>query len=178
MRTRANDPNKVQELMDSIKEIGLQVPVTTCSFLLIYVWNPCIGFGVYTLFRLYLCFCRVCYLCENECRGVGVLSFLYHEDSLGVVWVGLYVEMQLLFYLIFKICLLTGKVWVYKKNISKTILMDMLEWFFSGSSNSNICVAFHTVNWLLSVPIMIEPVLEMSGEKLLILSLTWVFFFS
>ncbi|RDX85297.1 Sulfiredoxin, chloroplastic/mitochondrial [Mucuna pruriens] len=27
MRTRANDPNKVQELMDSIKEIGLQVPV-------------------------------------------------------------------------------------------------------------------------------------------------------
>ncbi|QCD82904.1 sulfiredoxin, chloroplastic/mitochondrial [Vigna unguiculata] len=27
MRTRANDPNKVQELMDSIKEIGLQVPI-------------------------------------------------------------------------------------------------------------------------------------------------------
>ncbi|XP_024437903.1 sulfiredoxin, chloroplastic/mitochondrial isoform X2 [Populus trichocarpa] len=26
MRTRANDPNKVKELMDSIKEIGLQVP--------------------------------------------------------------------------------------------------------------------------------------------------------
>ncbi|EOX96916.1 Sulfiredoxin isoform 3 [Theobroma cacao] len=28
MRTRANDPNKVQELMDSIREIGLQVPVS------------------------------------------------------------------------------------------------------------------------------------------------------
>ncbi|XP_044507809.1 sulfiredoxin, chloroplastic/mitochondrial isoform X2 [Mangifera indica] len=28
MRTRANDPNKVKELMDSIKEIGLQVPVS------------------------------------------------------------------------------------------------------------------------------------------------------
>ncbi|KAG6753388.1 hypothetical protein POTOM_043456 [Populus tomentosa] len=27
MRTRANDPNKVKELMDSIKEIGLQVPI-------------------------------------------------------------------------------------------------------------------------------------------------------
>nr|KYP58937.1 BEACH domain-containing protein lvsE [Cajanus cajan] len=27
MRTRANDQNKVQELMDSIKEIGLQVPI-------------------------------------------------------------------------------------------------------------------------------------------------------
>ncbi|KAJ8763779.1 hypothetical protein K2173_003561 [Erythroxylum novogranatense] len=27
MRTRANDPNKVRELMDSIKEIGLQVPI-------------------------------------------------------------------------------------------------------------------------------------------------------
>ncbi|KAL2344709.1 hypothetical protein Fmac_005994 [Flemingia macrophylla] len=27
MRTRSNDQNKVQELMDSIKEIGLQVPI-------------------------------------------------------------------------------------------------------------------------------------------------------
>lgn len=27
MRTRVNDPIKVKELMDSIKEIGLQVPV-------------------------------------------------------------------------------------------------------------------------------------------------------
>ncbi|KAF5742360.1 Sulfiredoxin isoform 2 [Tripterygium wilfordii] len=27
MRTRANDPNKVEELMDSIKQIGLQVPI-------------------------------------------------------------------------------------------------------------------------------------------------------
>lgn len=28
MRTRANDPVKVKELMDSISEIGLQVPVS------------------------------------------------------------------------------------------------------------------------------------------------------
>jgi sulfiredoxin len=27
MRTRVNDPEKVKDLMDSIKEIGLQVPV-------------------------------------------------------------------------------------------------------------------------------------------------------
>lgn len=27
MRTRSNDQNKVKELMDSIREIGLQVPV-------------------------------------------------------------------------------------------------------------------------------------------------------
>ncbi|XP_044507802.1 sulfiredoxin, chloroplastic/mitochondrial-like [Mangifera indica] len=27
IRRRANDPNKVKELMDSIKEIGLQVPI-------------------------------------------------------------------------------------------------------------------------------------------------------
>lgn len=27
MRTRANDPVKVKDLMDSIQEIGLQVPV-------------------------------------------------------------------------------------------------------------------------------------------------------
>ncbi|GKU99962.1 hypothetical protein SLEP1_g12736 [Rubroshorea leprosula] len=29
MRTRANDPNKVKDLMDSIREVGLQVPVST-----------------------------------------------------------------------------------------------------------------------------------------------------
>lgn len=29
MRTRANDPHKVKDLMDSIQEIGLQVPVST-----------------------------------------------------------------------------------------------------------------------------------------------------
>ncbi|XBI35867.1 hypothetical protein VPH35_121493 [Triticum aestivum] len=32
MRTRANDPDKVQELMDSIRVIGLQVPVGIFSF--------------------------------------------------------------------------------------------------------------------------------------------------
>ena len=44
MRTRSNDPNKVQELMDSIQEIGLQVPVRTakCSKLLIYYVGFCI----------------------------------------------------------------------------------------------------------------------------------------
>ncbi|KAL6282945.1 hypothetical protein ACE6H2_013874 [Prunus campanulata] len=31
MRTRANDPIKVQELMDSISEIGLQTPVSTAN---------------------------------------------------------------------------------------------------------------------------------------------------
>lgn len=31
MRTRSNDQKKVKELMDSIKEIGLQVPVITKS---------------------------------------------------------------------------------------------------------------------------------------------------
>lgn len=52
MRTRANDPNKVKELMDSIKEIGLQVPVTTWSLLLIYFKISVIAFGVYLLFLL------------------------------------------------------------------------------------------------------------------------------
>ena len=38
MRTRANDPDKVKELMDSISEIGLQVPVSTCfPFLINYL---------------------------------------------------------------------------------------------------------------------------------------------
>ncbi|XP_008459018.2 sulfiredoxin, chloroplastic/mitochondrial isoform X2 [Cucumis melo] len=32
MRTRANDPDKVKELMDSIQEIGLQVPFSTVLF--------------------------------------------------------------------------------------------------------------------------------------------------
>jgi uncharacterized ParB-like nuclease family protein len=39
MRTRSNDPIKVQELMDSISQIGLQVPVITYSLLQIYVLN-------------------------------------------------------------------------------------------------------------------------------------------
>jgi hypothetical protein len=32
MRTRANDPAKVQELMDNIHVIGLQVPMGTFPF--------------------------------------------------------------------------------------------------------------------------------------------------
>ncbi|XP_028784261.1 sulfiredoxin, chloroplastic/mitochondrial-like isoform X2 [Neltuma alba] len=31
MRTRANDPDKVKELMDSISEIGLQVPASLAA---------------------------------------------------------------------------------------------------------------------------------------------------
>ena len=50
MRTRANDPQKVQELMDSIKEIGLQVPVSIfdCSILICkyYVFhNSYVGYS-------------------------------------------------------------------------------------------------------------------------------------
>lgn len=36
MRTRANDPAKVQELMDSIRVIGLQVPVGISSTFMLY----------------------------------------------------------------------------------------------------------------------------------------------
>lgn len=36
MRTRANDPAKVQELMDSIRVIGLQIPVGISSTLMLY----------------------------------------------------------------------------------------------------------------------------------------------
>jgi ParB-like chromosome segregation protein Spo0J len=36
MRTRANDPAKVQELMDSIRVIGLQVPVGTFPFKILF----------------------------------------------------------------------------------------------------------------------------------------------
>lgn len=45
LRTRANDPNKVQELMDSIKQIGLQVPVCVYRF-----WFLCnyFSFSVFT----------------------------------------------------------------------------------------------------------------------------------
>lgn len=50
MRTRANDPNKVKELADSIKEIGLQVPVSSFYF---HVMISCFGFrdlGFYVFF--------------------------------------------------------------------------------------------------------------------------------
>lgn len=39
MRTRSNDQNKVQELMDSISEIGLQVPVITYSLFCIFLFK-------------------------------------------------------------------------------------------------------------------------------------------
>lgn len=35
MRTRTNDSQKVKDLMDSIKEIGLQVPVNVFFFILL-----------------------------------------------------------------------------------------------------------------------------------------------
>ena len=41
MRTRANDPNKVQELMVSIREIGLQVPVSLFSFSCFSFYSKC-----------------------------------------------------------------------------------------------------------------------------------------
>ena len=37
MRTRANDPVKVQELMDSIRVIGLQVPVGIYLYLYLFL---------------------------------------------------------------------------------------------------------------------------------------------
>lgn len=42
MRTRANDPHKVKELMDSIQEIGLQVPVSILLFSFYYLGFFCI----------------------------------------------------------------------------------------------------------------------------------------
>ena len=53
LRTRSNDPEKVKELMESIREIGLQVPVTAnllaselWNFILFYVFfrNLLLGF--------------------------------------------------------------------------------------------------------------------------------------
>nr|GME00469.1 sulfiredoxin, chloroplastic/mitochondrial isoform X2 [Ipomoea batatas] len=41
MRTRANDPHKVHELMDSIREIGLQVP----AFLVVTVMRLTSAWG-------------------------------------------------------------------------------------------------------------------------------------
>lgn len=48
MRTRANDPIKVQELMDSISEIGLQTPVSTANNLkLVNFFIGCCKFSVW-----------------------------------------------------------------------------------------------------------------------------------
>lgn len=43
MRTRANDPQKVKELMDSISQIGLQVPVRAKFFNLFTICFPHLG---------------------------------------------------------------------------------------------------------------------------------------
>lgn len=59
MRTRSNDPNKVQELMDSIQEIGLQVPVRTakCPKLLnLQCWVLYFLFGILESEEKIICF--------------------------------------------------------------------------------------------------------------------------
>lgn len=46
MRTRTNDSQKVKDLMDSIKEIGLQVPVKVFFFFYSFNFsNIFLGFG-------------------------------------------------------------------------------------------------------------------------------------
>ena len=88
---------------------------------------------------------------------------------LDVVWIGVWAEIVAFFGLQ---ALSVEKIWSestkkYENTQPKMIFMDLLEPFFSGSWNDNICAAFHTVNWLLSVPIMIvKPLLEMSRENL------------
>jgi sulfiredoxin len=42
LRTRANDPHKVKELMDSIQEIDLQVPVSILLLCFLYLTFFCI----------------------------------------------------------------------------------------------------------------------------------------
>ncbi|CAA2998650.1 sulfiredoxin, chloroplastic mitochondrial [Olea europaea subsp. europaea] len=54
MRTRANDPQKVKELMESISEIGLQVPIDVLEVDGEYygMWAPCIFLNTNTLIVL------------------------------------------------------------------------------------------------------------------------------
>ena len=75
MRTRANDPHKVKELMDSIQEIGLQVPVSILLFSFLYLSFFCIlifffniGFFYYLIFIIIatLSVCALFGMRENE----------------------------------------------------------------------------------------------------------------
>ena len=50
MRTRANDPHKVKELMDSIQEIGLQVPVSILLFNFLLHFNFFLNTGFFFFF--------------------------------------------------------------------------------------------------------------------------------
>jgi len=54
MRTRSNDQNKVQELMDSISEIGLQVPVITYSLFCVFLFK-----SIFTFWSLYISLCCI-----------------------------------------------------------------------------------------------------------------------
>uniref|UniRef100_A0A453QVV0 Sulfiredoxin n=1 Tax=Aegilops tauschii subsp. strangulata TaxID=200361 RepID=A0A453QVV0_AEGTS len=45
MRTRANDPDTVQELTDSIRVIGLQVPVGIFSFNINFTYQKYFSFS-------------------------------------------------------------------------------------------------------------------------------------
>ena len=79
MRTRANDPHKVKELMDSIQEIGLQVPVSILLFSFLYLGFFCIliFFKYWVFFFFFLNNCCI------EC-----LCFVWYARK----WMGILVE--------------------------------------------------------------------------------------
>ena len=80
MRTRANDPHKVKELMDSIQEIGLQVPVSILLFSFLYL-----GFFCILIFFKYWVFFFFFFL--NNCC-IECLCFVWYARK----WMGILVE--------------------------------------------------------------------------------------
>ena len=73
MRTRANDPHKVKELMDSIQEIGLQVPVSILLFNFLLHFNFFLNTGVF-------------FFLNNCC--IECLCFVWYARK----WMGILVE--------------------------------------------------------------------------------------
>ncbi|KAL3741089.1 hypothetical protein ACJRO7_022237 [Eucalyptus globulus] len=59
MRTRANDPVKVKDLMDSIQEIGLQVPIISLSLCIFTGFSGCHRYEAHQRLGLPMIRCKV-----------------------------------------------------------------------------------------------------------------------
>ena len=87
LRTRSNDPEKVKELMESIREIGLQVPVIANFFLvldhgfwflLLFFFRNFLAYMIF-FFAMLFEICRL--MCSRlmEFTTVCVYSILYYD---------------------------------------------------------------------------------------------------
>ncbi|KAJ4779265.1 Sulfiredoxin [Rhynchospora pubera] len=80
MRTRANDPNKVKELMDSIRVIGLQVPIDVLEVDGVYYgFSGCHRYEAHQLLGLPTIRCKVRRGTKETLRSLTIVDCSFQE---------------------------------------------------------------------------------------------------